>query len=433
MRRSLCLMALIACLSLVPGAAWAQGHMLHGVGPVNSAMGGAGVALPIESIGALTFNPALIADVKGNQVSFTSEFFQDGIKIKTTLGIPPGPTATGEISAPSQLGVIPAFGWMLRDPNKKFALGFGLLAIAGFGTDYPADSASILFAPAPGGFGRIYTDYRETKIPIAFAFQATPKLAIGASLNLYLGEFAVAPLPYKFFDVDPSNNRYYPEAGKMTRSWTAAGQFGFYYQATPMVSLGASFTMPQNFQTYTWHSTVATPASVEYGQPRDISFDLDGPMIFAFGTGLKPSAKTSLAIDGMFTKYKGVHGFGGPGGINNGVVDPFGWRNIWTFKAGVQHLVNDKITVRGGYNYSQMPLRSEVVLSATGAPATFQHHFCGGVGLKMFPFLEADASIYFVPRQHVVGPYPDLNNNVVGTLDESNKLTGVLIGLNFRF
>ena len=51
----------------------------------------------------------------------------------------------------------------------------------------------------------------------------------------------------------------------------------------------------------------------------------------------------------------------------------------------------------------------------------------------MFPFLEADASVYFVPRQHVVGPYPDLNNNVIGTLDESNKLTGFLIGLNFKF
>jgi long-chain fatty acid transport protein len=428
MRRAARLMVFVAGLSCVPGFAWAQGHMLHGVGPVNSAMGGAGVALPNESIGALTFNPALIADAKGNQISFITEFFQDGIKIDTTLG-----TLTGHTDAPSQLGVIPAFGWMLRDPSKKFALGFGLLAIAGFGTDYPADSASLLFAPAPGGFGRIYTDYRETKIPVAFAYQVTPKLAIGASFNLYLGEFAVAPLPYKFFDVDPSNNRYYPEAGKLRRSWAAAGQFGFYYQATPKMNIGASYTTPQNFQTYVWNSTIATPASLQYGQPRTVSFDLDGPMIVSFGTGLKPSAKTSIAIDGMFTKYKGVHGFGGPGGIVNGVVDPFGWRNIWTFKAGLQHIATEKLTVRAGYNYSQMPLRPEVVLSATGAPATFQHHFCGGIGLKMFPFLEAEASFYFVPRQHVVGPFPDLNNVSQGTIDESNKLTGALIGLNFRF
>jgi long-chain fatty acid transport protein len=366
--------------------------------------------------------------VKGNQVSFTTEFFQDGIKIDTTVD-----AITGHTNAPSQLGVIPAFGWMLRDPTKKFALGFGLLAIAGFGTDYPADSASLLFAPAPGGFGRIYTDYRETKIPIAFAYQATPKLAVGFSLNIYLGEFAVAPLPFRFFDVDPAANRFYPEAGKMTRSWAVAGQFGFHYQASPKMSIGASITTPQNFQTYNWNSTIANPGSIEFGQPRTVSFDLDGPMIVAFGTGFKPNAKTSIAIDGMFTKYKGVHGFGGPGGINNGVVDPFGWRNIWTFKAGIQHVASEKLTVRAGYNYSQMPLRPEVVLSATGAPATFQHHFCAGVGLKMFPFLEANASVYFVPRQHVVGPFPDLQNVNQGTIDESNKLTGALIGLSFRF
>jgi long-subunit fatty acid transport protein len=156
-------------------------------------------------------------------------------------------------------------------------------------------------------------------------------------------------------------------------------------------------------------------------------------MIVAFGVGLKPGAKTLVAADGMFTKYKGVHGLGGPGGIVDGHVDPFGWRNVWTVKGGIQHQVTQKLVVRGGYNYSQMPLRSEVVLSATGAPATFQSHFTGGFGFKMFPFLEADASFYYVPRDHVVGPFPDLQNNVRGTLDESNTLTGALIGMNFRF
>jgi long-subunit fatty acid transport protein len=89
--------------------------------------------------------------------------------------------------------------------------------------------------------------------------------------------------------------------------------------------------------------------------------------------------------------------------------------------------------VRGGYNYSQMPLRGEVVLSATGAPATFQHHFCGGVGMRLFPFLEAEASFYYVKRDHVTGYFPDLQNNIKGTLDESNTLTSALIGLNFKF
>jgi long-subunit fatty acid transport protein len=163
-----------------------------------------------------------------------------------------------------------------------------------------------------------------------------------------------------------------------------------------------------------------------------VTFDLDGPLSASFGTAIT-RGKTLIAIDGMFTKYTGVEGFGSPGGVVDGIVYPFGWRNVWTFKTGVQHQATDKVVVRGGYNYSNMPLRDEVVLTMTGAPATFQHHFCGGLGIKMFPFLTAEAAFYYVPRDHVVGPFPDLENNVLGTLDESNKLTSALIGLNFRF
>jgi long-chain fatty acid transport protein len=428
MSRSFRLMVFVGWLSCLPGSAWAQGAMLHGIGPVNSAMGGAGAALTNESLGALTYNPALIAGAQGNQISFTTEFFKDSIIIETTIE-----TLKGRAVPNSQLNAIPAFGWMLRDPKGKLAIGFGLIGLAGFGADYAAESASLLFAPIPGGFGRIYTDFRETKIPVAFAYQVTPKLALGTSLNVYISEFAVAPLPYKFYNTDASGNRYYPEAGRMDRRWAVSGQFGFVYQASPVVSVGGSITLPHNYPAHVWNSTNANPGSVDYGQPQIVSFDLDGPMIASFGLGLKPGAKTQVAVDGMFTKYKGVHGFGGPGGINDGILDPFGWRDVWTFKAGVQHQATDKLAVRAGYNYSQMPLRSEVVLSATGAPATFQDHYCAGIGLKMFPFLEAEASFYYVPRDHVVGQFTDLKNEPVGTLDESNSLKGALIGLNFRF
>jgi long-chain fatty acid transport protein len=422
------LIVLLACLTLLPKLAAAQGHMLHGVGPINSSMGGAGAALTNDSLGALAFNPALIAGAQGNQISFTTEFFKDGIEIHTTLG-----SLSGDAHPSNQLGVIPAFGWMVRDPRKKMALGFGLIGIAGFRTDYPQDNASILFALPPNGFGRIYTDFRMTKIPIAVAFQVSPKLAVGGSFNTYLGEFAVAPLPHKVFDVDQQGDRWYPEAGALTNRFAFSGQFGFVYQISSSLSVGGSYTMKQNFSPYEWNSTIADPSSRRYGEHRRLDFDLDGPMLFSFGAGIKMNAKTQIAVDGMWTRYTDVEGFGSPGGIVDGIIYPFGWRDVWTFKTGVQHELTPKVTVRGGYNYSQMPLRGEVVLTATGAPATFQHHLTGGVGVKIFPFLSAEAAGYYVPRQHVVGPFPDINNNVLGTIDESNTIKSVLIGFNFHF
>src|SRR5688500_11222469 len=120
-RTGLKVFVLAACVTLLPASALAQGAMLHGIGPVNSSMGGAGTALPNESLGALMFNPALIAGAQGNQISFTTEFFKDSIRIETTVG-----GRTGIMEPRAKLGVLPAFGWMSRHPQKKLAIGFGL-------------------------------------------------------------------------------------------------------------------------------------------------------------------------------------------------------------------------------------------------------------------------------------------------------------------
>lgn len=419
---------LFACLTLVPASAMAQGATLHGFGPINSSMGGAGVALPEDSLNALGFNPALLTAAEGNQISFANEFSKDGIEIHTTLG-----SLSGDAHPSNQLNIVPSFGWMLRDPAKKLALGFGLIGVANFSTDYPQDDASILFAQPPNGFGRVFTGYSATKIPVAFAYQVTPKLSVGAAVDVYVSQFSVRPLPADQFDTSANGARWYPEAGKPSQRFALSGQFGFVYQHSPMMSIGASLTTPQNYSAHTYVSTNADPYSVSFGKARTVTYDLDGPMVVSFGTGLKPSKTTQVAIDAMFTKYKGVSGFGSAGGIVNGIIQPFGWRNVWTVKAGVQHQMSEKLTVRAGYNYNQMPIRPEVVISATGAPVTFQHHLTGGFGMKIFPFLTAEASAYVAPRQHAVGPFPDPNNRPIGTIDESNKLMGVLIGLNFRF
>jgi long-chain fatty acid transport protein len=424
----------MACLLLLPVSARAQGHLLHGIGPVNSAMGGAGTALVEDSLGALSFNPALIAGVEGNQLSFSTEFFKDSPQIDTTIALPGVPPFSGHATGSRETVIYPAFGWMSRKPDKKLAIGFGLIGIGGFRTDYPQDSASLLFGQPPQGFGRVFTDYRLTKIPVAFAYQFTPKLSVGASVNVYYAEYAQSPLPHEDFDVGAGGARFYPSAGNLSGSFAVAGQFGFVYQATPKVSIAASLTTPQNFQTFEWNSTFVDPGAVNYGRARTLTAEVDGPMVISFGTGLKLSSKTHVAIDGMFTKFKGVDGFGSPGGIVDGIINPFGWRDVWTFKAGVQHQATDKLALRLGFNYSQTPLRSEVILTAgASAPATFQSHFCGGLGYKVLPFLTAQASLYYVPRDHVSGPFPSVQGFNLGTVDISNQASSALIGLNFTF
>ena len=421
-------------LLALPVVTWAQGAAQPAAGPVNGAMGGAGTALPNESLGALMFNPALISVAPGNQISFTTEFLKDSIHIDTTLAAG-GRTHRG--LSTSQINIVPAFGWMSRKPDAKMALGFGLIGLGGFSTDYAQDTSSVLFAQRPDGLGRVYSTYSVTKIPVAIGYQATPKLSLGASFNLYVGQFAMAPLWSEDFDkgyAGPTPTpRWYPEAGRPSQKFAAAVQLGFLYQATEKVSVGGSITTPQNFSAYEWNSTNADPTSPGFGTNRTLSYDLDGPMVVSMGLGFKPGKKTQAAIDGMFTKYKGVAGFGGQGGIVNEVLLPFGWGNVWTFKAGVQHQATGKLTVRAGYNFSQTPVRSDIVVSSVIAPIATRHRFNGGFGYQLFPFLEAETSVSYAPRGDVSGPYRDLKNAVLGSVDMSNRVVSGLIGLNFKF
>jgi long-chain fatty acid transport protein len=159
-------------------------------------------------------------------------------------------------------------------------------------------------------------------------------------------------------------------------------------------------------------------------------------LVVSFGAGWKPGKKTQVAVDGMFTKYKGVAGFGSSGGTVEGIVYPFGWGDVWTFKAGVQYQATDKLALRAGYNFSETPLRSEVVVSSVIAPLANQQRIDGGFGYKVFPFLEANASFSYGPREHVTGPFRDINNVnnvIIGSVDVSNSVTSALIGLSFKF
>lgn len=432
MRHVSTIVVLVCGLSFLPASARAQGHLLHGIGPVNSSMGGAGVALEMEAVGALHENPALIVKTKGNQISFASEFFKDGLRVDSRVG-----TRVGSTDGTIQLGVIPAFGWIARKPDSKVGMGFGLLGVAGFRTDYPQDSGNVLLLPQPDGFGRIYTDLLVSKIPVAFAFQVNPKLAVGASANIYRGVLAISPLPVADPDMVSSGIGILPSAGNQVSSWGFGVQVGMLYDVSPMASVGASFTTKQKFQQYSWNSANANPLTPAYGSARSLTFNLDGPATLTFGVGLNPSSKVQIAIDGRFVKYTGVAGIGEAGGVDvtNHKLIGIGWRNIWAAMFGVQYQPLPIFAVRGGFNYGQTPIRPELTVTSMGTPATFQKHFTGGVSMMMSPNMGFDVGFYIVPRETVSGPILSLYRGVIpdSQIDMSNKITSVQIALNFRF
>src|SRR6476646_12187785 len=83
---------LLAATLLATPAVWAgNGHTLHGVGAVNSSMGGAGVALPIDTLGGLLLNPALATEQDGSHFAFSAEYNTPTNAVSSTVPTPIGP------------------------------------------------------------------------------------------------------------------------------------------------------------------------------------------------------------------------------------------------------------------------------------------------------------------------------------------------------
>src|SRR4051794_15116222 len=83
--------AFVAAALLTGAPAWAaNGHLLHGVGAVNSAMGGAGVALPNDALGALNLNPALLTELDGYKFEFSAEYNDAKNAVESSVQTPVG-------------------------------------------------------------------------------------------------------------------------------------------------------------------------------------------------------------------------------------------------------------------------------------------------------------------------------------------------------
>ena len=98
------LIALVGAGAPRPAAA-GNGHFLHGVGAVNDALGGAGVAFPNDALGALNLNPALLARLDGYQFQFSLENVGQDNAVESWVG-----PFSGRTEDEGDDAAVPAFG-----------------------------------------------------------------------------------------------------------------------------------------------------------------------------------------------------------------------------------------------------------------------------------------------------------------------------------
>jgi long-chain fatty acid transport protein len=342
----------------------------------------------------------------------------------------------GSTTSASEFTPIPAFGFSTK-LNNGVVVGLAGLGIGGFGVNYPADMANPILMPAPNGFGHVYSNFGLMKIVPAIAWNPSPKLRLGFAVNVDWASLAVTPMPTAAPDADPGpdgkpytadDRAYYPSAASGDGAFGFGMQAGLQYQVNDKLALGLAYTSTQMFQDFEYTSVNANPNLPSFGAARTFKFRMDAPAIYAAGLGWQPTARLQTAADVKYYTYKSTKGFDKAGYNADFSVKGFGWDNILVVALGAQFAANDKVTLRGGYNYSGNPIPDEYSMFNLPAPAVVQHNLSAGMGFKVRPGIEINVAGYTALENSIEGPMlrPTAipGTRVKNTMSEKSILVG---------
>lgn len=400
----------ISALSVGPLYA-GNGHFLHGVGAPNSALGGAGVALANDSLGALQLNPALLSHLDGHRFQFSLELAKQDNAVESQAG--PFRGRTEDDTDPAN---IPAFAWTTHRDGSQHAYGMGFLGLAGFAVDYPQDSTNPIFAPQPQGFGHLSSSYEFLKIPLAYSYQVNPHFSLGVSANL--GRATLAGDPVGFAAPDCSGPRgpcFFPKVGR-DGAYGYGATIGVHWQINDSFALGASHSTKMTFDDFEWNAAHANPALPNFGTARKIKFQLDAPATTVVGLAWTPSSRLAVAADYRLIEYSGAAGFG-DSGVNplTGAVLGLGWEDINVYAVGAQYHFTERFTGRLGWNQSENPIPDAGTFFSLVAPGVFRDHYTGGIGLQLNRALTLDLTYYRATKADGQGPFLGATGPVPGT------------------
>lgn len=404
-----------------------DGHFLHGVGAVNSAMGGAGVAATGDLLGSFYLNPAGIFTEKGSRVALGFEMMKAQRSVASEFGPLSGVTESKAAFVP-----IPAFGWA-TSLSENLTFGIGMLGIGGFGVDYPASEiagqapANPILGPRPNGFGQVYSNFQFMKISPSLAFKAGEKLQLGVSLNMDWASLAVDPMPAAAPAADSPTSAYYSRATAADGAFGFGFQAGLIYQLSDALALGVSYSSPQWFQDFEYNGVYENPNLPNFQQAREFSFALDVPAVYGAGVSMDLD-RLLWNADVRYITYSATAGFDESGMNADGSVKGFGWEDILVLATGVEFGLTDNLALRGGYHFTQNPIPDELSAFNIPAPAIVQHHATLGLGF-MFDNLAVDVGYYRAFENDITGPFM----TPAGSMDVTNTMMEDSFLLSFGF
>lgn len=418
--------------SLVPAVSQAQlALQTSGLGAVNRGMGGVAAATPVDSIGALYWNPATISALPGNEMAFGIDLIRAKFATSSSLqanslgpGVPPV-TLAGSSDSDNGWSALPSFGLVHRPEDSCLTYGLFVGGVAGFSVSYPTSTTNpVVFPqePPPGGLpglGSVYANLEILQIAPTIALQLSDDVSVAIGPTISLGRLQLSPGAFAAADNANGNaNPSYPDATHTRFHWGGGVAGGIFYNATDDLNFGLGLRSPQWFEDLTYQS------ADELGRRRDFSTEFEFPMILSLGTSYTGFGDTIIGVDVRYLNWASTDLMGDPAGFAaDGSLTGLGWDSTWAFAIGAQKPLTECVTVRAGYTYGKSPIDSASNGFNVVAPLLLEHVLSVGASMQISQPLTMHLAYTYAfensvssPIQTPVGPLPGSNvtNSISG-------------------
>jgi len=343
-----------------------NGYSPIGYGVQNEAMGGASIALPLDSLAAAN-NPAGMVMV-GDHIDFALTWFKPDRSTEIT-GNGAGLNGTYDGNGRSNF-FIPGFGYN-KMISADTSLGVSVYGNGGMNTQYNTNPFASF-----GASGNLGINLSQLFVAPTWAMKLNPTNAIGVSLNLAYQMFSATGIngAFALLSSDPT-----ALSDNGTDTSTGYGiKIGWTGQVSPAVTLGATYQSKTKMGKFDMYKGLFA------GQG---SFDV--PENYGVGIAVKAAPETTVAFDIQRINYADVPAVGNsfvwppvaPLGADNGAG--FGWQNINAYKLGVSHAYSSTFTLRAGYDHCDQPIPNSQTLLNILAPGVVQDHLSLGGTWKL--------------------------------------------------
>ncbi|MDZ7663437.1 OmpP1/FadL family transporter [Thiohalophilus sp.] len=399
--------AVAAALALPTAAFATNGYFAHGYGTKNKGLGGAGVALPQDSLAAAT-NPAGMVWV-GDRMDLGAAIFspQREYKVEGAAndGFPAFELQPGTVESDSEYFLIPHFGrnWML-DANS--AVGVSVYGNGGMNTDYPDSAnggAGTYYGGMFGGEAGAGVNLEQLFVNTSYSRKIDDKSSWGASAILAYQRFEATGLegfgPAGFnASSDPDNLTDNGVDSAMGYGF----KLGYQGEVAPNLTLAASYQSEMEMGEFDDYAGLFA----EQG-----GFNI--PATWTLGLAYDMADSGTVVFDVQKIMYSDINSIGNPMlpnlqtaqlGDDDGAG--FGWEDITVYKLGYQWSTSADYTWRVGYNHGDQPIPDSEVLFNILAPGVMEDHFTFGMTKKTGADSEFNLAAMYAPSNSVKGDNP---------------------------